>query len=56
MENGRRTVAMAKKTNGDLSDADFCCPRRRFKRPWKCKALDGVREHGCEVNRVMGTG
>lgn len=47
---------MAKRASGDLSDADFCCPRRHFKRPWKFKALEGIRKCGCEANRVTGTG
>lgn len=47
---------MAKRASRDLSDALFCCPRRHFKRPWKFKALEGIRKCRCEAKRVMGTG
>lgn len=47
MESGWRGVAMAKRASGGgTTDALFCCPRRSFKRPWKFKALQGIRKQG----------
>lgn len=37
---------MAKRATGALSAADFCCPRRNFRRPWKFKALQGLENAG----------
>lgn len=46
MERGWRSVAVAKRATGDLSAADFCCPRRNFRRSWKFKALQGLEKVG----------
>lgn len=45
---------MAKRATGDLSAADFCCPRRNFRRPWKFKALQGLENAGVKET-VVGT-